>query len=44
MAMCDSFKNDAPLTQITDMFGNDGNVCEPCRTAMEEDGCLNCGS
>lgn len=44
MAICDSCKTDAPLTPIVDMFGNEGNVCNTCRTAMEEEGCLNCGS
>lgn len=41
---CDACGADAPVTPITDMFGNEGNVCASCRTGMEEEGCVNCGS
>lgn len=44
MPKCDSCKKEATLSAITDMFGNEGNVCDPCRTSMEEDGCIGCGS
>lgn len=44
MNKCDSCKKEAPLTAMTDMFGNEGNVCAPCFKSMEEDGCVGCGS